>query len=525
MAGRNALVIAAGIATSRLLGLVRERVIAHVLGLGPEADALRAALKIPNLLQNLLGEGTLSASFLPAYVRRTAAGPSEAADRLASSVFAALLVVAGALVIAGVAVAPGLVALLAPGFVGDARFDLAVPLVRLTFPMTGLLVLSAWALGVLNAHRRFAVPYLAPVAWNLCIIAAFVWAADDAPSGVLHAVGLGCVAGGAAQFLVQLPFVLRHVRPRWPSWDDDVRGVLWTAVPAVWGRGVVQISGYVDHTLATLLGAGSVAALSSAQTLILLPSSLFGLSVAQAALPELATASMRDGDAFARHVRSARSQALFFAVPSAVALAGLGDVLVAGLLQTGAFGQDDVRRVAWILVAASPGVVSGTTSRVTVAALSALGDTRSPARSATFRVLGAALLGCAGMAALEPIPLLGWATPPAAGLGLPGVAALAAAASIGSVVEAWWLSRRLTERASGSAPGWGPLVRHLVAAVLAVGAARAVAPLVDAPWGAALAAILVFGTVWAGGLALWGPEEDRRRLRRLVGRRRVGERV
>src|SRR5215510_5815974 len=156
--GRSAFLIGTGIILSRLAGLVRERALSHYLGTLPVADAFRAALRIPNFMQNLFGEGVLSASFIPVYARLIGKEDPEEADRVAGAVFGLLGVATAVLVASGVLAAPLLVHLIAPGFKGEAR-DLTVLLVRIFFPGVGLLVMSAWCLGILNSHRRFFLSY------------------------------------------------------------------------------------------------------------------------------------------------------------------------------------------------------------------------------------------------------------------------------------------------------------------------------------------------------------------------------
>jgi len=163
--------IAAGILSSRIVGLIRERAIATYFGTGLHADVIGAGLRMPNVLQNLLGEGTLSASFIPVYSELLGQGKTREAGRVAGAMFGLLLGVAGAISLLGVLLAPLLVSLFTPGFEGQRR-ELMIAVVRIFFPMTGVLVLSAWALGILNSHRKFFLPYFAPVLWNAAIIAA-----------------------------------------------------------------------------------------------------------------------------------------------------------------------------------------------------------------------------------------------------------------------------------------------------------------------------------------------------------------
>lgn len=171
--GRHAAIVATGILLSRIAGLVRDRVFAYYFGNSEAADAFRAAFRIPNFLQNLFGEGVLSASFIPVYANLLAQGFLEEADRVAATVFALLSLSISCLVLIGVLTTPLLIDTIAPGFRGAKR-ELTICLVRILFPGAALLALSAWCLGILNSHRRFFISYTAPVAWNLVIIASLI---------------------------------------------------------------------------------------------------------------------------------------------------------------------------------------------------------------------------------------------------------------------------------------------------------------------------------------------------------------
>src|SRR4051812_29892629 len=390
----GALAVGAGIFLSRIAGLLRERALAHYLGLGPAADAFRAALRIPNLLQNLLGEGVLSASFIPVYARLRAEGRHEDASRVARAVGSLLALVASALALAGVLAARSLVDLFAPGFEGHAR-DATVPLVQILFPGVALLVLSAWCLGVLNSHRKFFLSYVSPVLWNAAIIAAALVAGrrllgheDD----IVVWLAWGAVIGSAAQFLVQVPTViaiLRSVRPSLAIGDPGVRQTLGAFVPIVLGRGSVQLSGYIDQALASYLGEGMVAAMSYAQILYLLPVSLFGMAVSAAELPEMSSATGDEAERAAhlqRRLAPALRRVVFLVVPSAIAFIAIGGPIVALLFQGGRFNAGDTR-VVWILLAGSAiGLSAGTQGRLLASAFYALGDPTRPLRAALVRV-------------------------------------------------------------------------------------------------------------------------------------------
>ena len=208
-AARASALVAAGILLSRLAGLVRVSVFAHYFGQRSDAaDAFNAAFRIPNLLQNLFGEGALSASFIPVYAGLLARGEQDEADRVARSVFIILSLVTSILVLAGVVLAPGFIGVIAPGFSGSKR-ELTTTLVRILFPGAGLLVISAWCLGVLNSHRKFFISYTAPVIWNAAMITTLVVFGGGRPLDRLAVIlAIGSVAGSGLQFAVQLPSVL-----------------------------------------------------------------------------------------------------------------------------------------------------------------------------------------------------------------------------------------------------------------------------------------------------------------------------
>ena len=227
---------------------------ARYLGAGLAADAFNAAFRIPNMLQNLFGEGVLSASFIPEYAGLLGRSDEKEATRLAGAVAGMLALVASIIVLLGVLTAPWLVAVIANGFSGEKR-ELTVRLTRILFPGAGLLVFSAWCLGILNSHRRFFMSYTAPVLWNLAMVMTLVLF-HKGHSEVQLAIYLayGSVVGSALQFGVQLPQVLslaRGLRPRLTAAAASVRNVFRNFVPAFVGRGVVQLSAYVDAWLAS----------------------------------------------------------------------------------------------------------------------------------------------------------------------------------------------------------------------------------------------------------------------------------
>ncbi len=519
-AGRYAGLVAAGILLSRLAGLVRERVFSHYFGLSDAGDAFKAAFKIPNYLQNLFGEGVLSASFIPVYARLLAEGDEREANRVAGAIFSLLALVVALLVLAGVLITPWLVDAIAPGFAGEKR-ELLVRLVKIIFPGTGLLVLSAWCLGVLNSHRRFFLSYAAPLAWNAVMISTLLGFGPRVEQYRLAEVtAWGSVAGSALQFLVQLPTVLRlarGLRLRLQRRSAHVRQVVSSFGPVFLSRGVVQVSAYVDNLLASFLSTGAVTALYNAQTIYLLPVSLFGMSVSAAELPLMSGAIGADEEVRAT-VRARLDAGLrriaFFVVPSAMAFFALGDVVTAVIYQTGRFGRADSMFVWAILAGAAIGLLASTSGRLYSSTFYALRDTRTPLRFAIVRVLLTAGLGY-----IAAFHAPGW-------LGLErrwGVAGLATSTGIAGWVEFTLLRRALNRRigrtgfpASLMASLWGA-----AALAAAVGWGAKLGIRLERPLLTGLVILGCFGVAYLGlTLAFRVPEARgavdrvRRRLRR-----------
>jgi putative peptidoglycan lipid II flippase len=521
----SAHLVAAGILLSRISGFARDIIFANYLGTSAFASAFRGAMRMPNVLQNLLGEGTLSASFIPVYSRLLERGDEEAAGRLAGAIFALLLAVAGALALFGIVMAPVLVAAFLPGFEGEQR-ELTILCTRIIFPMAGVLVLSAWALGILNSHRKFFVSYTAPVMWNAAMIAVLlIFGLRLDHRNLVIALAWGALIGGALQFLVQLPWILRvqrGLKPHWDTTSESSRTVIRNAGPAIMGRGVVQLSGWADMFLASFLFQGAVAAIAYAQTFYMLPVSLFGMSIAAAELPELSRGT-HGSDALRQRVAAGLRQMAVFVVPSAIGYLVLGDVILALMYERGEFVRADTLLVWFILAAYSVGLLASTASRLYSSAFFALGDTRTPARIAMLRVLTSALLGAALMVSLEEITIRGVTIGfgrTFTVLGNPvGAAGLAAGAAAGAWLE-WLLLRRALGRRVGDASAAGVLLKLIAAAGVAAAAGRGLATLLDAT-GRILPTLLVlgvFGTLYFALAHVLGVAEVRTALARVTRR-------
>jgi putative peptidoglycan lipid II flippase len=470
-----ALAVAAGILLSRIAGLVRERVFAHYLGNSASAGAFKAALRIPNLLQNLFGEGVLSASFIPVYARLLEEKQEEEAGRVAGVVASLLALLVALLVALGTVGAPLLIRGIAPGYKGEVR-ELTILLVQIMFSGVGLLVLSAWCLGVLNSHRHFFLSYVAPVVWNLAqIVALLTWggrlySTSAGQMSLVTLVAWATVVGAALQLLVQLPTAMRLVgglRPSLSLASASVRRVLSSFVPVVVSRGVVQLSAYIDQLLASYLGPAAVSAMAYAQLLYTLPISLFGMANAAAELPEMsrATGSTEEIAAALRARLSAVMKRItFFVVPSVMAFLALGDVVVATLFQTGRFGRDDTTFVWMILAGSTLGMLAATQARVCSSAFYALGDTRTPLWFAIVRV---SITGALGWAIALPLrQRFGWPEAWSA-------AGLTASAGLAGWIEFVLLKRAIDKRIGKVDVGLGTLARAWFAALVAGGAAFA----------------------------------------------------
>ncbi|HYW49588.1 MAG TPA: murein biosynthesis integral membrane protein MurJ [Gemmatimonadaceae bacterium] len=486
--GSGAGLVAGGILISRMLGFVRDAVLAHVLGTSVESGAMRAALRIPNLLQNLFGEGALSASFIPVYARLRTEGRDDEAVRLAGAILSLLALLSSVLVLIGVTWSPELVNLLTPGFEPTTR-ALTTSLVRIMFPGVGLLVLSAWCLGVLNSHRRFFLSYVSPAMWNLAIIAAVLFGRRTNLEDAARLVAWGALIGSALQFLVQLPAVLSLVRGirLHPALDDaSVRTVARNFAPALLSRGVLQVSSFVDLQFATIISASAVSALGLAQSITLLPVTLFGTAITAAALPAMS------GEAGDDAVRSAalrtrldanQHRIAYFIVPSAAAFLAVGDAIAAALFRSGQFQADDATWLWAILAGASLGLLASTLARLYSSAFFALQDTDTPLRFALVRVT-------VGMALAY---LLGVRAPSWLGIDTRwGAAGLTLAAGVAGWTEFALLRRGLRDKI-GALPG---VLSHLLRL-----------------WGSAL---LAAALTWLVRLSWLGMHDVPRRLEAMV---------
>jgi putative peptidoglycan lipid II flippase len=471
--GKAASLVAAGILLSRLFGLVRQRIFAQYLGTSDITDAFNAAFRIPNILQNLFGEGVLSASFIPVYARLRSRGDDAGRREVAGAVLALLLLATSLLVLIGIALAPVLVTIIVPSWSGPKR-ELTVRLMRVLFPGAALFVLGAWTLGVLNSHGRFFLSYVSGVFWNLAmIVTLLVFGGHTNDTRLVWLLAWGSVAGALLQFAVQVPSaraLLGAFRLHWGRRSSHVKTVVRNFVPVFLGRGVTSISGYSDAFLAGFLGEGAITALTYAQVIYMLPISLFGMAVSAAELPAMSSVAGLQGDVarvLRARVETALARIAFFVVPSATGFLTLGDEVAGFIYRGGRFGAAEARWVWAVLAGAAVGLVASGLGRLYSSAFYALHDARTPLRFAAARVTISIALGAT-------LALLG---PRALGIDVQwGVAGITLASGLAGWVEFTLLRRALTRRIGVAALSWRGL------GMLWAGAATAAAVSFAARW-------------------------------------------
>lgn len=413
---RNAGLVAIGIIFSRLSGIVREIVLAAAFGASSlAADAFASALAIPKILQNLLGEGALSASFIPEYSKLVDDRPEDA-RRLAGAVFGLLVGLVSLLVAVVMIFAKPIAAVVVFG-ADEQRLELITRLLQIMTPGIGFIVFAAWCLGILNAHRDFFLSYVAPVVWNVAIIAALLGGGlfHISDSGLAKAAAFGVLVGGLGQFVIQLPRVFSIAGPIRPNFDrhfPPVQRVLERFVPGVAGRGVLTLSSFTDLFLASFLVTGAFSILAKAQVIYMLPVSVFAVSIAAADLPELsrnetgAAGAAADGSdpagtdpagadpaGAADRLRVAVERVTFFLTFCALAFVISAEPIVATLFERGNFSIADTEAVSLTLSFFSLGLVASGLSRVLQTASFAKGDASGPAKIAFIRLLVAAAIG------------------------------------------------------------------------------------------------------------------------------------
>ena len=384
---RSASIIGAATMTSRLLGLVRDQVLAYLFGAGNAMDAFTIGFRIPNLMRDLFAEGAMSAAFVPTFTRRLAALGRDEAWKLGNQLINVLIVTTGLLVVAGIVFAAPLVSL----FAGDyaevpGKLELTTTLTRIMLPFLSLVAIAAAFMGMLNSLQHFFTPALSPAMFNLAMIAsgfALVPLMPRLGLPPITGMAIGAIAGGFGQVIMQWPALHRagyRYRPMLNLRDPGLREILRLMGPGTLGLAAVQINLLVNTVLATGEGTGAVSWLSYAFRLMYLPIGLFGVSIATAILPALSQQAVRGApDAMRQTISSALRLTLMLNVPATIGLVALATPIVALIFERGSFTAADTAATAAALACYAPGLLGYSAVKIVVPSFYALGDSRTPA--------------------------------------------------------------------------------------------------------------------------------------------------
>jgi putative peptidoglycan lipid II flippase len=446
---------------SRITGLARDIAFSAWFGSGPVMDAFAVAFKIPNLMRRLFAEGAFSQAFVPVIseyrTQRSHAETRELVSHVAGTLGAGLFAVTAL----GVVAAPLLILAFAPGFVGgDGPFDLAVDMLRFTFPYVLFVSLTALAGSVLNAHRRFGVAAFTPVLLNVVVI---VFAGWVGPALEQPALGLaaGVFAAGVVQLAFQLPFLKRIDVLPWPRVSfrhEGLRRIMKLMAPALFGSSVAQISILLDTLIASFLLAGSISWLYYSDRLVEFPLGVLGIALATVILPRLSEQhTLKSPQTFSATLDWALRLVLLIGVPAAVGLAWLAEPLLATLFLRGEFTERDVDMAAASLRAYAPGLLGFILVKVLAPGYFARQDTRTPVRVGLKALgLGMVLSGAFVLVLLQT----GWA---------PAHAGIAAATACSALANATLLLAGLKRQGVYRAlPGWPALAWRVAVASVAM---------------------------------------------------------
>ncbi len=396
--------IGAATFSSRILGLIRDIILARLLGASASADAFFVAYRVPNLLRELLAEGSMSSAFIPVFTEYHTLRTKRETWELASAAFTTLLSIVTLITLIGVVVAPTIVWLLAPGFHDEpTQLEMTTILTQVMFPYLIFISLAALTMGMLNSLRAFAAPALAPVFFNICVIAAALFLAPLLDEPVIG-VAIGVVVGGLAQFVMQLPSV--HKRGFLFQWRFDlshpgVRRIGWLIVPSLLGTSVTQINITVNTILASYFDGGPTY-LFYGMRLIQFPLGIFGVALATAILPTLsAQAAKGSMDELRQTVGFGLRMISFIILPAMAGLMLLRVPIVHLFFEHGAFTAADTAGTAVALLGYAVGLWAFAGMRIIVAAFYSMQDTKTPAIAAVTAMFINILLALWLMGPLE----------------------------------------------------------------------------------------------------------------------------
>lgn len=371
---------------SRILGLVRDMVLAFFFGTGMTMDAFVAAFRIPNLLRRLFAEGSLTIVFIPVFTEYLTTRTKKDAFDLARIVLTLLLLVLVCVTLAGILFAPWIVRIQAWGFGSSGvKYDLTVFLTRITFPYIFFISIVAFFMGVLNSLRRFAAPAAAPIFLNVGIIGAAYLLSPHLAQPIVG-VAIGVLIGGMLQVVLQVPWITKEGLKLFPLWRPDhpaVKRIGMLMLPAVFGSAVYQLNSYIGTLLASFLAEGSVSWLYYADRLVQFPLGVFAIAISTAALPSLSThAAKKDPDEFAKTLSHSLRLVFFIILPSMVGLIVLGRPIIRVLFERGAFDSYSTLMTDRALFFYILGLWAFSGIRVIVSAFYALQDTKTPVKIA-----------------------------------------------------------------------------------------------------------------------------------------------
>lgn len=452
-------VVSAMTLVSRILGLIRDMILARFFAISVVMDAFLVANRIPNMLRRFFAEGAFSQGFVPVMARYREKHSHAEAREFVDAIAGTFAVVLFVITLVGVVAAPVLVAIVAPGFIGDGGdFELATMMLRFTFPYLFFVSLTAFAGGILNTYGRFAVPAFTPVILNVALIAGvYYWAPQLEEPGM--ALAYAVFVAGILQLLFQIPFLLKIralPRPKWKPRHDGVRRSMRLMLPAIFGSSVAQINVLVGGIIASMLGVGKISLLYYSDRLMEFPLGLFGIALATVTLPYLSRQFSNNAhDEFSATIDWSMKLVLLVAVPAAVGLIVLADPLVATIFYGGAFTYEDVRMTGLALRAFAVGLVGFSFVKILAPAYFARHDTRTPVRIALIALAVNFVLSI----------FLAWYLTSRGYAG--NHAGLALAISVAALLNAWMLYRGL--RRDGvlkHTPGWGKLLLQTLTATI-----------------------------------------------------------
>lgn len=397
---RSAGMMTIATALSRVTGLARDILKAQYFGTGIAADAFTVAFRLPNLLRRLLGEGALSAAFIPVYTDYRLKMTDDDAWHLASAVFTLFTVVLAVVAVLGMVFAEPLVHLFAPGFKAvPGKIQLTVELTRWLFPYILFVGLAALAMALLNTHKRFFLPAIAPLVLNVSMILAMIfWCPllGDTPEQQIFGLAYGALIGGFGQFLIQLP-VLKRIGMTFGlnlNWrHPGVKRILLLMGPGVFALGVSQVNVFVDTFLASLLEEGSVAALEYANRLVQLPLGVFAISITTAILPQLSEqSSHKDSQGLIDTLSYALRLIFFIMLPATAGLVFLRTPIIALVYERGAFGQHSTELTSIALIYYSIGLFAYGGVKAVAQVFYAQKDTKTPVKVAAVAMVTNILL-------------------------------------------------------------------------------------------------------------------------------------